>query len=329
LSAALEQALTEHFGAQRRVATLVRHPSPYRSSFAIEVLKVVLDDGEALHIMFKDLSRDALSTRAREVKPSFLYNPLREIETYREIVAPASLGPGFYGARVDHERHRYWLFLEEVPGVELWQIGELTTWKHVAQWLAKMHSRFANTNEWRSYAHHLLHYDGDFYRRWLRRAQTFERERRTTRSEAGRGIEWLAARYEPVIECLLALPVTFIHGEFYPSNVLVTEAPRARRVCPIDWEIAAIGPGLVDLAALTAGSWDEEDRKAVALAYRAALNSDIGMPPEREAFLAALDYCRLHLAVQWMGWAAAWSPPPGRRQDWLADALRLAEELDL
>ena len=32
-----------------------------------------------------------------------------------------------------------------------------------------------------------------------------------------------------------------------------------------------------------------------------------------ESLQAALQYCRLHLALQWLGWAAAWTPPPSTR----------------
>jgi hypothetical protein len=45
--------------------------------------------------------------------------------------------------------------------------------------------------------------------------------------------------------------------------------------------------------------------------------------------LTALDYCRLHLAVQWLGWAPEWSPPPEHTQDWLGEALGLARKLEL
>ncbi len=54
------------------------------------------------------------------------------------------------------------------------------------------------------------------------------------------------------------------------------------------------------------------------------------MPPARkEEFLTALDYCRLHLAVQWSGWSSGWSPPAEHVQDWLGEALSLAEKLGL
>ena len=101
-------------------------------------------------------------------------------------------------------------------------------------------------------------------------------------------------------------------------------------MCPVDWEMAAVGPGLVDLAALTAGGWTADERTALALAYHAALAQAGGPPPAREEeFLTALDYCRLHLAVQWSGWSSGWSPPAEHAQDWLGEALSLAEKLGL
>jgi len=43
----------------------------------------------------------------------------------------------------------------------------------------------------------------------------------------------------------------------------------------------------------------------------------------------ALDYCRLHLAVQWLGWAEHWAPPPDQARDWLGEALAAAGRLGL
>ena len=45
--------------------------------------------------------------------------------------------------------------------------------------------------------------------------------------------------------------------------------------------------------------------------------------------LATLDWCRLHLAVRWVGWAPSWSPPREHRHDWLREALSLAEEVEI
>ena len=67
-----------------------------------------------------------------------------------------------------------------------------------------------------------------------------------------------------------SFPRTFVHGELYPSNVLVVRDDRHPRVCPIDWEMAAIGPGLIDLAALV-GGWDPPERERLVAAYLSGL----------------------------------------------------------
>jgi hypothetical protein len=329
LHTALEHVLSGHYGAQRHIAELERRPSANRSSFAIEELDVHLDDGTSLQLIFKDVSRQGLLEEARAVKPAFLYNPLREIETYRAILRPHRLGATCYGAVVDDQLGRYWLFLEKVPGQELYLV-DFTTWQQVASWLAAMHTRFAGEVELLAQATHLLSYNGDFYRLWMRRAQAFLRQAEASQpGRARHGIEWLAERYDQVVERLVALPVTFIHGEFYASNVLVQETGGELRVCPVDWEMAAVGPGLIDLAALTAGGWTDEEKRVLALAYCEVLDRDGNWPVEPKTFLEALAYCRLHVAVQWLGWSQEWSPPAEHTQDWLGEALHQAEKLGL
>ncbi|MGN6256539.1 MAG: hypothetical protein ACTHN3_02160 [Solirubrobacterales bacterium] len=94
------------------------------------------------------------------------------------------------------------------------------------------------------------------------------------------------------------------------------------RVAPVDWELAAAGPGLSDLAALVSG-WPEADREALVAAYAA----EPGVP----AFTPRdLGLARLQVAIQWLGWAPPqWQPPPEQRHDWLAEAVELSEELGL
>src|SRR3712207_1435794 len=96
---------------------------------------------------------------------------------------------------------------------------------------------------------------------------------------AGR-FERLAARYDRVVEELGRLPVSLIHGEFHPSNVLVRHQPNRGRVCPVDWETVGIGPSLLDLAALVAGRWAPDQRTALARAYFDALPPPARLPWE-------------------------------------------------
>jgi hypothetical protein len=331
LREALEAALRDHFGRPRRIVALARSPSWHRTSFAIEELDVTLDDGTCLPILFKDLSWLSMPASVRRIKPRFLHDPLREIETYRLILGPQRLGaPTCYGAAVGPEADRYWLFLERASETELHNMGEFAAWLEVARWLAGMHGSLAGRArrpEW-SQAAHLLRYDGDFFRLWMRRALEFGR--RSAAPQPGRGdrLEWLATRHDRAVERLVGLPITFLHGEFYASNVLVNETSSGLRVRPVDWELAAVGPGLLDVAALAAGGWSEDQKTALALAYRAALAPAGGWPTEADSFLAAFRCCRLHVAVQWLGWSPDWTPPVDFHQDWLGEALRLAEGLD-
>ncbi len=331
LRVALEEALSRRSGTRRRVAELKRRPSIYSTSFVIDELEARLDDGTSLRLLYKDLSRLSMLEAALGVKPAFLYDPMREIETYRTILGPNRLDTATcYGAIVDAECGRYGLFLEKVPGLELYQVGDFATWLRVAEWLASMHERFSGQTGRLVRTAPLLCYDDDFYRLWADRARlSLGRAGLRLPRDARRGVEQLFANYDRVVEHLVGLPVTFLHGEFYASNVLVHEEGERFRVCPVDWEMAALGSGLIDLAALTAGGWDADEREALAVAYHAALVPYENWPPAPDAFLVALDFCRLHLAVQWLGWSPGWTPPPEHAQDWLGEALGLAEKLGL
>jgi hypothetical protein len=331
LQAAVEQALASYFGRLRRVVALQRRPSTYRSSFPLEEFEVRLEDGTALPLMFKDLSPHALPDSVRRAKPEFVFNPLREIAVYGSILDCQRFGTACcYGAVVEPEIERYWLFLEKVPGLELYQLGDLAAWQQAARWIATLHARFLGRLESLTCTSHLLRYDGTFYRRWIERARQFQHAADGSVTSGGqRELERLASRYDRVVERLLALPATLIHGEFYASNVLVQPTGQAPRVCAVDWEMAAIGPGLIDLAALTAGQWSDEDRMAIALAYHNEQAQADSSTVSFDELLESLDFCRLHLAVQWLGWSLDWTPPPEHRQDWFIEALRLSGKLGL
>jgi aminoglycoside phosphotransferase len=291
----LETALAEQLGAG--VRKLDRRPYPYRTSFPIEELGVVLEDGSAVELLFKDLDRRSLDDAGRAAKPEVLHDPRREIEAYRLLDGEALGTPHFYGAVADGDR--FWLFVEKVDGVELWQVGEVEVWQEVARWLARLHARFARRPPT---AAPLLRHDAAYYRFWADRA----------RDRGGNQLAPALAVHDTVVERLTSLPSTFIHGELYASNVIVRPGGDIR-VAPVDWEMAAIGPGLTDLAALTSG-WDTPVRAEIEDAYGVVDASDV-------------DCCRLQLALQWLGWAGDWTPPPEHAHDWLAEALAAAERI--
>jgi thiamine kinase-like enzyme len=106
----------------------------------------------------------------------------------------------------------------------------------------------------------------------------------------------------------------------YPSNVMISATPRL-----VDWEMAAVGPPLLDVAALTSG-WDHETRVRLVDAYVQAAGALPWITPD---FDEMMDCCRLHLAMQWLGWSPGWSPPAEHARDWLAEAFETGARLGL
>jgi hypothetical protein len=301
----LRDAVVRLFG---EADLLSRRPHPYRSSFAIEELDVRLADGELLSLVFKDLGLSGLNLAGRSAKPLHLHDPQREIDVYTSILTAYDLGTATcYGSVVDPERKRHWLFLERVAGVPLWQLDDRDVWQAVARWLARLHA----TVEPRG-GQHLLRYDRTHYEGWLSRAIAVA---------PGVGLEGLRARYERAVERIATAPATFVHGELYPSNVLVVAGEHIR-VCPVDWELSGIATGMLDLAALTTGL-PEADASLLAEAYLADLPEIHDDPAE------LLECCRLYLAVQWLARSEDWTPPFEHARDWAAEAIVAAERLEM
>jgi aminoglycoside phosphotransferase len=323
LRPALEGLFRRHRPGLGRIIRLESRRYAERTSFHLVDLEIELEDGSVLRLLLKDLGLKNLHETARRVKPGFLYQPLREIKTYQEILARDRLGTAhFYGAVVRPDEDLYWLLLEKVPGERLSQVGDESAWLQAARWLARLHSRFRRGSETLSRSAPLLHYDAAFYRLWLERAERF---RSVGLGRAAR--ESLADMYSRAIERLTQLPSTLVHGDFHASNILVEETRGGRRICPVDWEMAAVGPGLIDLAALSSGTWAERERTEMAAAYHDALLSEGWRRFPFEDLLLALDDCRLHLAIRWLGWAPDWSPPPENAHNWLGEAIALCEKM--
>jgi thiamine kinase-like enzyme len=305
-------ALGDAAGADPRA--IERRLSSYRTSFPIEELRIEVDGRGPLRLGFKRLDWEELEPEAQLAKPRFLHDPEREPDVYSSLLPAAPPGPPeFFGAVCEEDRH--WLFFEWVEGRELFQVGERELWEEAARWLARFHAGMAPALDRHRALARLVDHDAAFYRGWIERAERFAAERGDGSAAT---VAWLRERHETVVEALCAMPRTVLHGEFYASNVLVSDT----RVAAVDWELAAIGPGLSDLAALVSG-WSRGGREAISVAY----GSEPGLPPfdPRDLGLA-----RLQVAIQWLGWAPPqWEPPEGQRHDWLAEALELAEELDL
>jgi len=259
-------------------------------------------------VLHKDLRPEMLIGAAAGAKPAFVHDPAREPAVYRSLLAPAGIGPRCFASGPD------WMRIEQVPGVELWQIGDAAVWSAVAAWTATLHARLAAAAPATADAGvPLLRHDGDLAARWRARA-----------AAAGVPVAVLDAHRDAAAR-LAARPPTVIHGDYYASNVLVRVGGGGGAgidVWPVDWELAGWGPAVLDVAALTSGRWPEETRRAMARAYFDAAGRPGG---SWAVWCADLDAARLLVCVQWLGWVPGWTAPVEHRHDWLAEARHLVE----
>lgn len=323
LSEVLQETLADHFNMAVEISRLERRPSQYSSSHVVEEVEVELAGGPAVHLVFKDLSSPALLGEARRVKPRFLQDPNREIQIYRKVLDSGAHGTArCYGSLADPTRERYWLFLEKIPGLELYQLGEFGTWLEVARWLARFHSSHESESARLAGAMNLIRCDRAYYRTWLDRARLH------LQGQATQGqVAILERAYRHAFDRLLQLRPLLLHGEFFPSNVMIQQSAAGLRVCVLDWETAAFGPGVIDLAALTIGGWTTGQQRGLVSTYFETFSPTAAGEAAKERFMADVLCAQLHLCMQWLGWSKNWSPPEEHRQDWLQIGLDLADRL--
>jgi hypothetical protein len=306
----------------RKVVRFALRRSDYESSFELQDLDITLDDGTVLELIIKDTGRSAMLPAAIDSKQETSFNPKRELQMYRSILSPERHGTArHYSLEIDSAPFRHWLILERVAGMKLCFIGEFADWLDAARWLARFHSEWENQVETVSDKVPVIVYDREHYQRWCNRAVDLVARAAPDSSSA---MLRVAEQYEMVIDRLLSVPSTLCHGDYYPANILVREGESRRRICPVDWELACSAPGLIDLASLIAGQWSDSERRELIRAY--ALEAGV---PVVESLEENLNYCRLHLAVQWLGWSPKWAPPVDQANDWLAEMISLATLLKL
>ena len=321
-----------------RISAISRTTAPYRSSWWLEDLSVSLDDGRILEMVFKDLDRATPGSFAHLAKPAHVLDASREPWVYASVFEPLrkphAIGsrdrpgegpPVFWGASSGRGGDVRWLFLERIHGTPLSEIGSADVWRDAAAWLGRFHAVMGSR---RGPTGPLLRHDAEIHLEWFRRAINRARERTGPARFPNASWRRIERAHAAAVGDLMCDAGTMIHGEFYPSNILVERCGRGLRIRPVDWEMAGVGPRLLDLAALTCGGWSPRERAGMLRAYRGGMLDAGGKAEPMDRFVRNLTSCRLLLAVQWLGWGAGWSPPLEHRHDWLLEAVRCVEELE-
>jgi aminoglycoside phosphotransferase (APT) family kinase protein len=270
----------EQRGVARVIDVVDRRPNVYRSTFPSEIATCRFDDGVERNLFIKGYIPG--------IHDGFGYwrgGPY-EARVYDDVLARLGAGtPQLFGSWSDPTTGHTFLALEHVEGLRL-DRSPPERLVDAAQWLAALHRDglpIAATHP------SIRRYDETFFRGWSARARASLRVLRP----GARWMDALVKRFEEeLVPRLLTSAPAFIHGEPYPENVIVDRA----RICVVDWQSAAIGPGVIDLASLTEGHWPPRlAREAIEAYVRArAFEGD-------EDIDAALEAAHLYWAMRWLG----------------------------
>ena len=298
--AALERSLQAAFGEPGEVALTGREPNRYASTFPSEIVTCAAGSRTLTLLCKYEVPRDR---GLRGVPVGVRY----ESAAYRFAVAPSRLSaPRWFGLYGDERAGPTWLVLEFLAGtLRLDKSPQRGSLSRAARWIGSFH-RFHELGA--KAAPECLNREGRAtFRTCVARAADRWQELRA----AHPWFHPLAREYEAVFCDLFIRRPTVIHGEFYPSNVLV----RDDSVFPVDWERAAVSAGEIDLAALIEG-WKPEDVRLATESYLDARWE--GEVPDD--FSESVEAARVYLHLQALG-----DLPPGpfkAKDEWRLQHLR-------
>jgi Phosphotransferase enzyme family len=301
---ALVRSLEAALGEPGGVALREREPNSYASTFPSDVVTCETGSRTVALLCKYEVPRDR---GVRGVPVGVRY----ESDAYRSAVEPARLSaPRWFGLHSDEPAGPTWLMLEFLAEtLRLDKSPERGGLSRAARWIGSFH-RFHDLRA--KPPPECLNREGPAtFRACVARATDRWAELHATHP-------WfhpLARDCEAVFCDLFVRRPTVIHGEFYPSNILVRDG----LVFPVDWERAAVSAGEIDFAALTEGWKPEEVRLATESYVDARWDGDAP-----DDFDESVEAARVHLHLQSLGDLV---PGPFKAKDeWRLEHLRTAAE---
>ena len=280
-----------------RIIAVREQPAPRATSYGLRRLAVDLAGGRTLDVLVKSFDVSPHEPDAT------LRRGARERYAYEKVLAGRELGTArLYGVIWDDAGGRHWLLLEFVPGEPSYALENRIA---AAAWLRRLHASVAGQEAELARADVLLRYDGAYFR------DTAERARQAVASYPGllgRRLDAVLGGYEAVVGAMTRMPLTLVHGSCRSANVLVDRGRTPPRVCPLDWELAALGPPLHDLAFLV-DRFERDVAERLCQAY-AAEAAGAGLPvPGTARMLEEIERLRLHKVLRSLARSAARAYP--------------------
>jgi hypothetical protein len=297
--AILEEGLGQWLGRAVRIDALEGAPLEASSTYPIDRLRVTLDSGQQLPVIFKRLRAGA-----------GLKGNRREVLIYRRLLAGRRFGaPALYASAYDEAQERYWLFLEDL-GEDSLQRGDEEDWMAAVRLLAQMHGTYWGREGELRGLDCLGEHGPGYYQEVVRTAGWYLRLARDQQALA----RWndLMFRYPELVAYLVRQPRTFVHGDIFPANLLLQPGSLIRL---IDWESAAVGLAAWDLARLLDG-WEKQHTAFIAV-YLDALEKETGLCMDRRSFDRTFMCCQILNTL----WHLAWDVDNCKDADFVAEAL--------
>jgi hypothetical protein len=291
------------------VSQVRRRDRIFPGSYESCVLEVELESGRQTRLFLKDLGSCPEFKLDREARRE------RELFMYRDVLPGQALGTArFYGSIENR-----WLFLEYVDGMPV-RYCDIPDWYRAVRWLGRMHGALAGRVAELRRSSPLGRADEaaqwDIAGRALRSMYEFSPayERRLARA---------LRRWDVAVEAIAAGPLTLVHSAYRPAEVLIEENAEEPRVCPVDWEHAAIGSTLYDFASLTDG-FEDRQLDAFLEAYRDEAARHGWKAPGGERARFVIDCHRLHKHLTLLCHAFPRGYPADRAEAILAGVERMA-----
>ena len=289
---------------------------PPATSYELRRLLVDLADGRRLDVLIKNFgvsphSRQAALERGR-----------RESYVYETALAGRHLGTAqLYAAVWDDVGDRHMIAMEFVDGHKLGH--SLENRIAAAAWLARLQGSVIGVESELARSGVLLRYDGDYLLETAEQAQEAVGSRMP--DLLGR-LQRAVRRYPSTVGAMTSDPPTLVHGSYRSKNVLIDRRGAALRVCPLDWELAALGPALHDLAFLADGR-DPEEVRRLCEAYAAEAAAAGLSVPEIGELTRRLQPLRLHRTLRSLARSAMWRYPVEAVSRLVTTAETLARDL--
>ena len=305
----VQELLTEALGRNVVVTVLRSDPIKVPSLFPADVLSVSLADGTELSLFVKHLGAEQADHPDKQYR-------CREVRIYEVLLRDVGLPVArYYGSRWNVATQRRDVYLEYVPDWSL-KYTDLEHWPTAARRLAQLQAYFAARPEQLLACDFLLRLDAGYFHAWAERALSAVVSRLP---DLARGLEGIVASYSRVAELLERQPITLVHNDLAPKNVVADRSCTPARICLVDWEMAGVGCGLLDLVHLKYGLGPRPDSQMRA-AYCAELAGS-GLLPTRPRELKRLfAACEVHQTMCRLAYFATWHTPAERVAQWVREA---------